>query len=62
MNDHRVTYKVQRGPSHSSISIWVNGGLAGKITVRKDEESVLQSMELHLRANGANYVYRGEEP
>lgn len=60
---HRITYRVDTSPAHDSLTIWVNGGCAGTVTVRNaghssgdDERDVLNVVKRALRENGATGV------
>lgn len=35
-------------PAHTTLAIWVNGALAGRLTVRTDEVAVLEWIEKAL--------------
>lgn len=53
----RITYRreVHPGGGHESLRVWVNGALAGAITVRADEErGLLDMIEGALVENSAS--------
>lgn len=44
MMRQRVTYRLDEGPSHTTLLIWVNGAQSGELVVRGDEVEVLRGI------------------
>lgn len=53
----RLGYRLELTPAHTTLRLWINGGCAGHVCVRRgDEEHVVGILVQGLRDMGAQRV------
>jgi hypothetical protein len=48
----KVTHRLEKGPVHTNLTLWVDGANIGRLTVRNDESRVLDLIVSGLEATG----------
>ena len=52
----RITYRLQKGGAHWTLTVWVNGACTGNLCVREEEVDLLHCLKRTLEAEGASEV------